>query len=238
MTQKTVIVEFRERVRSGFLNIDRVQVRHSTPDGGMSNTVTREVMVRGDAAAVLIYDQAKDAVLLVKEFRVGNLAAGCSAEHCFSVGPVAGVIDDGENGLDCVLREAREEVGIVLEKKAVFGPLRHYSSPGGTSERLDIFVAAADISTADAAAIANDADEHTEAVVMSRADLNQMVFSGACPASLVSAVLLLDRVFPAPTDLPDVDTLSNIIRVADGANTLGAGALAEAIVAGLRKGGA
>lgn len=233
MTQKTVIVESRERVRSGFLNIDRVQVRHSTPDGGMSDAVTREVMVRGDAAAVLIYDEVRDEVLLVKEFRVGNLAAGCKAEDCFSVGPVAGVIDEGENGLDCVLREAREEVGIVLEEKSVFGPLRHFSSPGGTSERLEIFVALADIGTADASAIANDADEHTEAVVMSRDDLNRMIFGGTCPASLVSAVLLLDKVRPQAVD---VDALANAIRAVDGRNSLGAGALAEAVVAQLGAG--
>ena len=37
----------------------------------------------------------------------------------------------------------------------------------------------------------------------------------------------------APVAMPDVDTLAQIIRRVDGSNSLGAGALAEAILAAL-----
>lgn len=230
MDQKTVIIDSVERASHGFLNINKYVLRHTTPDGGMSRPVTREVMTRGNAAAVLIYDPQKDAVLLIEEFRIGNLAAGFRHEDCWSLGPVAGGIENDESGLSCVIREAREEAGIELNAYGVFGPLQHFSSPGGTSEILEIFVAKADISTADPALMANDADEHTQPVIMSRADLNAMIYRDICPASLVSAVLLLDKVFPQENTLPDVDTLSNIIRMVDGQHKLGAGALAEAIL--------
>ena len=195
MTQKNVIIESVERVRSGFLNIDKVALRHSTPEGGMTGTVFREVMQRGNAAAVLVYDKEKDAVLLIEEFRIGNLAAGLKGAECWSLGPIAGMIDAGEDGMTCVIREAREEAGIDLEEKSVFGPIRHFSSPGGTSEILDIFVAMADLDTIDPSKMCNDADEHTKPVIISRENLNKLVFETACPASLITACFLLDRIF-------------------------------------------
>lgn len=194
MKSKIVIVEKTERVSSGFLNIEKIQLRHSTPDGGMSGPIIREVMNRGNAAAVLVYDQKKDSVLLIEEFRIGNLAAGLEGEACWSLGPIAGMIDAGEDGVTCVIREAREEAGIDLDEKQVFGPLRHFSSPGGTSEMLDVFVALADLDTLDPSKMDNDADEHTLPVILSREELNRLVFSTASPASLITACFLLDRV--------------------------------------------
>lgn len=199
-TPRTVIVESVERARRGFLNITKYALRHSTPDGGMSGTVVREVMERGHAAAVLIYDESRDEVLLTEEFRIGHLAAGMAPEDCWSVGPMAGMIDEGETGRDCAIREAREEVGIDISAARIEGPVRYLSSPGGTSEILEVFVAFADVDTADPAAVSNDADEYTQPVRMSRADLMSRVMSGAAPASLVVAAFLLDRTLRPETD--------------------------------------
>lgn len=195
-TSRTVIVESAEPVSRGFLNVTKYALRHSTPDGGMSGTVVREVMERGHAAALIIYDEERDQVLLSEEFRIGKLAAGMEGEGCWSIGPVAGVIDEGETGLEAVIREAIEEVGIEITAEQVRGPLGYYSSPGGTSERLEVFVARADVSTADPAKADNDEGEYIRPVIISREDLDALVMAGDAPASLVAGAHLLDREFP------------------------------------------
>lgn len=195
-TPRQIIVESSETVSRGFLNITRYALRHSTPDGGMSGTIIREVMERGHAAAVLVYDPGRDEVLLVEEFRVGNLAAGLPPEECWSLGPVAGMIDEGETGMETAIREAREEAGIDLNGARVAGPLRYLSSPGGSSEMIEIFVACADLGAADAGLVSNDEGEFTRPVTMSRDELDSLVMTGLVPASLVAASRLLDKEFP------------------------------------------
>lgn len=209
MNPKKVDLKSVERVSSGFLNVDKYVFSHSLPDGSMTPPVTREVMVRGNAAAVLVYDQDKDAVLLIEEFRIGNYAAGLPADQCWSLGPIAGMIDGKERGVEAVLREAVEEAGLEIDQKNIHGPLRHFSSPGGASEILDIFVALADISDADPEKKNNDADEHTNAVIVSRDDLERLIFEGCAPASLVTALLLLDRVCPRPEIEPNADAYAD-----------------------------
>lgn len=196
-TTPTVVIESATPVSRGFLNITKYAIRHSTPDGGMSGTIVREVMERGNAAAVLIYDPARDEVLLSEEFRIGNAVNALLPADSWSIGPVAGMIENGESGLDCVIREAREEVGIDILAENVIGPLSYFSSPGGTSERLDVFVAIADVTTADPARMSNDEGEHISPVVMSRRAAEDIAMSsGRAPASLIACLHLLSRHFP------------------------------------------
>lgn len=205
MKDKTVIVDAVEPVSKGFLSINRYALRHSTPDGGMSNPVYREVMERGNAAAAIIYDKTLDSVLLVEEFRIGQMASGVYGDDGWSIGPIAGVVEAGEDGLKTVIREAREEVGIVIPDDADFeGPLRYFSSPGGTSEILDIYVIYADITKCDPALIDNDEDEYTVPVVMTVDELRDHVASNITTASLVAGLMMLNNIkrFEEMSDAP------------------------------------
>lgn len=187
-------VELIEKTRAydGFFKIDRYRLRHSTPDGGMSPEITRELFERGNAAAVLVYDADRDAVLLVEEFRIGNYGAGMTGADAWSLAPMAGGIEKGETGIDCVIREAREEAGIVIEAGDIRGPWRTLSSPGGTSEVVEIFLAFAPLNL-DPSLMGNDEDEFTRPVIMPREEMLDVIDTQPVPASLVMAGMILQR---------------------------------------------
>src|SRR3546814_15185892 len=65
--------------------------------------MAREIFERGHAAAVLLYDPARDAVVLIEQFRPGAYAAGVNP---WLVEVVAGIIEAGETPADVVQREA------------------------------------------------------------------------------------------------------------------------------------
>lgn len=206
MTDRPKNVDLIEKTRAydGFFKIDRYRLRHTTPDGAMGPEITRELFERGNAAAILVYDEDRDAVLLVEEFRIGNYGAGMTGEDAWSLAPMAGMIEDGETGLDCVLREAREEAGILIDPDSVQGPWRALSSPGGTSEIIDLFVAFAPLDL-DPALMGNDDGEFTRPVTMPREEMLELIDKHPVPASLAMAGMRLQMILdrrPAPETAP------------------------------------
>ncbi|ROR32297.1 NUDIX domain-containing protein [Inmirania thermothiophila] len=126
----------RETCHDGFFRLDRLHLRHALFGGGESPPLMRELFVRGEAVAVLPYDPAADAVVLVEQFRVGALA--------HPAGPwlleiVAGVFDHGESAEAVARREVREETG--CEATALWPLGRFYTSPGASSERILLYLA-------------------------------------------------------------------------------------------------
>ncbi len=111
-------------------------------DGTMSAPVRRAGFVGGDAATVLPYDPALDAVLVVEQFRAGPFLRG--DPRPWTLEPIAGRIDPGESVETTLRREAEEEAGLKL------GPLHHvadfYPSPGAVTEFVFAYVAEADLS--------------------------------------------------------------------------------------------
>ncbi|WP_189404234.1 ADP-ribose diphosphatase [Alteromonas halophila] len=132
-----------EPVYDGFFTMQRYQFRHKLFDGGWSDTVTREIFERGHAVAVLPYDPVTEEFVLIEQIRIGALA---TASTPWLIEIVAGIIDEGETAASVCHREAMEEAGITLEN--LTKALSYLSSPGGTSERLHIFVAQTDASAA------------------------------------------------------------------------------------------
>jgi len=139
MAERKVEIIGREAAYKGYLRIDRYRLRHERFAGGMTEPMSRELMERGHAAAVLPYDPEADAVVLIEQFRIGAHAAGRPA---WVVETVAGVIDDGETPEDVARRETTEETGCTLTRiEPVFPVL---PSPGGCSETVHIFVGQVD----------------------------------------------------------------------------------------------
>jgi nudix-type nucleoside diphosphatase (YffH/AdpP family) len=106
-------------------------------EGNMQEQKT-EVYYRPDAVAVLLYDQDKQKFLLSKQFRLpaylnGN-ESGYLPEAC------AGLIDEGETPEQTVVREAKEELGVDIGNFNKIGAV--YTSAGGITEYLHLFVAA------------------------------------------------------------------------------------------------
>ena len=124
----------RETCYQGFFRMERYRLRHSLFQGGMSETVQRELFERGHAAAVLLYDPQLDAVVLLEQFRVGALQA---AGGPWLLEIVAGMIEQGESAEEVVRREAEEEAGATIQ--ALEYICEYLVSPGGTSETISLY---------------------------------------------------------------------------------------------------
>ncbi|RMH59933.1 MAG: NUDIX domain-containing protein [Zetaproteobacteria bacterium] len=127
-------IKRREPLYQGFFTLEALTIEHARFDGGRMR-VRREHFERGDAAAVLLFDPARDEVLLLEQFRVGPVARG---EHPWLIEIVAGIIDPGETPHQAAMREAREEAGYEPRRLKPLG--RFYASPGASSERLFLFL--------------------------------------------------------------------------------------------------
>jgi len=115
---------------SGFFKVDQYQIRHELFAGGETE-ISRELFQRGDAVAVLLYDPAKDRVVMVEQFRVGALD---DEQGPWLLEIVAGIVEEGESPNDVAKRECKEEAG--LEVHAFETIHTFYSSPGGCSEKI------------------------------------------------------------------------------------------------------
>lgn len=135
----------RERAYDGFFKLDRMTLRHRKFEGGWSDEMPRELIVRRDAVGVLLYDPVLDAVALIEQFRTGIIDRSASGE---SKSPwilelVAGLIDRDETPEEVATREAIEEAGcevLALESIAQF-----FMSPGGSNEYVHLFLARCDL---------------------------------------------------------------------------------------------
>lgn len=120
-------------VHSGWMDLHLVGL--TGPDGA---TYERYVEDHGRAVAVLPYNPATRMALLVTMPRAAIRFAGGA--------PVleapAGIIEPGEAPADCALRELAEETGLELTVLEPAGAI--WMSPGTTTERVDLFLAAYD----------------------------------------------------------------------------------------------
>jgi nudix-type nucleoside diphosphatase (YffH/AdpP family) len=112
----------------------RVTLRHTRSDGRVE-TLAREVYDHGHAAAVLPVDRQRGTVLLVKQMRIPAWLCGSKdplVEAC------AGLLD-GDDPVDCVLREGIEELGYRLHDPRLIA--NAYASPGSLTERVALYLA-------------------------------------------------------------------------------------------------
>ncbi len=130
-------------VYQGFFKMVNYAFKHKLFAGGWSQIVNREIFERGHAVAVLPYDPVLDEVVLIEQVRLGALETS-STPWLLEV--VAGIIDKGESPEQVCYREAQEEAGLEITKLSK--ALSYLSSPGGTTERIHIYVGQVDASTA------------------------------------------------------------------------------------------
>ena len=126
----------------GFYRLMRYRVRHALFEGGMGEPVVRELLVRGHAAGVLPYDPVRDEIVLIEQFRIGALE---SPHGPWLVEIVAGLVEEGEQPEAVARREAMEEAGCQLQDLAHI--CSYYSSPGGSNERISLYVGRVDSSS-------------------------------------------------------------------------------------------
>ncbi len=129
-----------QTVFQGYFRMDRYQVRHRKYDGQWSRPVTREVLERGHAAAVLPYDPVLDRVVLVEQFRAGVYAHGQIEPDArpWQIEIIAGIIDAGETAESVARREALEKANCELAGD-LLPVMDYYISPGAVSEFMEIY---------------------------------------------------------------------------------------------------
>jgi ADP-ribose pyrophosphatase len=157
MTTQRLKAEIQTRIalHEGFLRVYRYDFEVEKHEGG-TDVITRELMERGDAVAVLGYDPQRDTVVLCNEFRPGVMVAG---EYPYRDNLVAGAIDRGETPIQAAVREMREETGLELRQPEVIHQGAFVSS-GGTSERIALVFGLVD--TGEAGGVHGDKEQHED----------------------------------------------------------------------------
>lgn len=124
----------REALFNGFVRLERLMLEQTRPDGTVM-TMAREVHDHGMAAAILLYDAARRAVVLVRQFRTGVYAAG---DPPFLLEVPAGLLD-GDAPEVAIMREAMEETGFFVGE--VHRVMDVFASPGTLTEKITLFFA-------------------------------------------------------------------------------------------------
>ena len=130
-------------LHQGFFKTTLYRLQHRLFAGGWSAEIEREVMDRGHAVVVLPYDVERDQIVMLEQFRVGALATSKSP---WLIELVAGMIEPGEDIEDVARRELAEEAGLAAQQMSF--AMSYLSSPGGLTERIYIYIAKVDASTA------------------------------------------------------------------------------------------
>ena len=166
-----------ERTLSSQLIYDgrAVRLRVDTVQTARGRETTREIVEHADCVAVVVIDD-KDNVLLVKQFR--------KPVETELLEIPAGGIDPGEEPIDAVRRELREEIGYYPERVERLGGF--YSTPGYCTEYLYLYLAT-ELTPSQLFA------EDTEAIEVVRVPINQipeLITSGRiCDAKTIAGLL-------------------------------------------------
>jgi nudix-type nucleoside diphosphatase (YffH/AdpP family) len=127
-----------ETVWKRFVHMQTLVFDQRMPNGQVVR-IDREVHDHGSAAAILLFDPKKDAVVLVRQFRPAVFING---DPSFMLEVPAG-LTDGDAPDEAIRREAMEETGYaVKEVRYLFDT---YSSPGTLTEKVGLFYARVDL---------------------------------------------------------------------------------------------
>ncbi len=102
-----------------------------TTDGGDA-VIRRQLIAHAPAVIMLPHDTERDLYLVEREYRVG-----CNA---YVMGLPAGMIDAGEDPEAAMLRELREETGVIPDRYTALQAADCYSSEGMTDEHAYTYV--------------------------------------------------------------------------------------------------
>lgn len=133
----------REELYKRFFRVEKVFLRHKLFNGGWGREIGRELFIRGEAVAVVLYDPVNDLIGLVEQFRVGAMDEP-NGPWCYEV--VAGMLEAGETPEEVARRELIEEANV--SPYAMEYICNYLSSPGGSDEKLHLYCGLCDLSQA------------------------------------------------------------------------------------------
>ena len=161
----------------GFFKVDLCHLSHQTYQGGEIE-VRRELFVRGDAVGVLLYDPAKDKVVLIEQFRVGAI----NEDNPWMLEIVAGMVEPEESITDVAKRECKEEAGVDVHSFEAIHEF--YSSPGGCSEKINLLCALIDSEQAVGFHGLEHEGEDIKVVVVDYSEIHDLLVSGRVCAAI------------------------------------------------------
>ena len=140
---KKTEVPYEHRFPDGrvFFRVEKATLSHERFDGSMSPDISRTNFNRGDGVGVILYSEEDEEVVLVEQFRY-PVYAGYPENKRDGKGWILEIVSGikDADGQAVARRELFEETGYSLK-----GPLEHlstfYVSPGGTSERIEMYLA-------------------------------------------------------------------------------------------------
>jgi ADP-ribose pyrophosphatase len=141
-----VTIHQQKNCYQGFFKMDEYQLSHRLFHGGESKILSREVFERGHAVVLIPYDATNDRVVLLEQFRVGAIGHG---DTPWLLEFVAGMFDADESPIDVAVRESKEEADLTLDTDQIDKVMEYFSSPGGMSEVMHLYVANIDSENVD-----------------------------------------------------------------------------------------
>jgi len=169
----------------GFFQCNKYTLKHRLFAGGWSPAIEREIFERGHAAAVLPYDIKNDSVVLIEQFRFGAIE---SEQSPWLLEIVAGIIEEGEQSVDVIQREALEEAGLTIQSTQFI--MNSLLSPGACTEHVDIFIGSVDSSEAGGLHGLEEEGEDIRVLVVPRETAYQWVLEGKINNSAAVIALL------------------------------------------------
>ncbi|GAA0854192.1 ADP-ribose diphosphatase [Aliiglaciecola litoralis] len=142
-SNKDVKVTKTHSLYDGFFKLVGYEFTHRLFEGGWSAPVKREILERGHAVAVLLYDPKLQEFVFIEQCRIGAMP---TSESPWLIEVVAGMIEEGEEIEEVCRREAQEESGVEIQR--LHRALSYLSSPGGTTERIHIYIGEIDATQA------------------------------------------------------------------------------------------
>jgi ADP-ribose pyrophosphatase len=133
--KKDVKILNQDTVYNGFFRMEKHHLQHELFAGGWSGDIHRELFVRNNCVAVILYDSNRDEVVLIEQFRVGAAQNPINTPWLIEI--VAGIMEDGETAEDVARRESIEEAGCEISELIKINTF--YLSPGGSSEKITLF---------------------------------------------------------------------------------------------------
>lgn len=190
--QKDLELISKRNLYKGFFELVEYRFRHRLFNGEWSGEIRREVFERGNAGVVLPYDPIRDEIVLIEQIRIPAVE---SSKTPWLLEAVAGMVEPGESTEDVVRREAIEEAGLTLKRCDKM--LSYLSSPGGTTERMDVYVGEVDSSLAEGIHGLASENEDIRVHVVSREQGYRWVESGVIDnAATVIAIQWLELHYP------------------------------------------
>ncbi len=135
MKRRVEIIDKAEIFKKAIFRIEEAHIRYERFQGGMSATLTRLNLNRGDSAAIVAHDPEAETVIMIEQFRYPTYEKGPG----WLLELPAGMVKTGEDPSLSMQREVREEIGYDIQHWQHISTF--YPSPGGTSERIYLYYA-------------------------------------------------------------------------------------------------